>query len=152
MGDFALLNGQISPYYHWNELQSENKRIISVYFTFAGYSKDKACGDPFHKRIEYLMGDFRQDVIYNLSNNNERRWRKMYLTVKEIAEFLELPEPYIENMIYQKKIRAIHDGEQFLVNKNQFDTHLNEMEKYKEIVMEILTQPIPEDIDVRDED
>ncbi|WP_078595814.1 excisionase family DNA-binding protein [Evansella clarkii] len=76
----------------------------------------------------------------------------MYLTVKEIAEFLELPEPYIENMIYQKKIRAIHDGEQFLVNKNQFDTHLNEMEKYKEIVMEILTQPIPEDIDVRDED
>ncbi|MFA9559736.1 excisionase family DNA-binding protein [Evansella sp. AB-rgal1] len=76
----------------------------------------------------------------------------MYLTIKETAEFLELPESYVESLITQRKIRAVHDGEQFLVNKEQFTTHLDQMEKYKELVEEILNTPIPEDIDVKDED
>ena len=76
----------------------------------------------------------------------------MYLTLKEASELLEIPEPYIENLIFHKKIRAIHDGEQFLVNKEQFDTHLNQLQKYKLEVEEILSEPLPEDIDVKDED
>jgi len=76
----------------------------------------------------------------------------MYLTIKETAEFLSYPESYIENLILQKRIRAIHDGEQYLINKEQFNSHLNQMEKYKELVEEILNEPIPEDIDIKDED
>lgn len=76
----------------------------------------------------------------------------MYLTIKETAEFLSYPESYIESLILQKRIRAIHDGKQYLINKEQFHTHLKQMEKYKELVEEILNEPIPEDIDIKDED
>lgn len=76
----------------------------------------------------------------------------MYLTIKETAEFLSYPESYIENLILQKRIRAIHDGEQYLIYKEQFTTHLKQMEKYKELVEEILNEPIPEDLDIKDED
>lgn len=76
----------------------------------------------------------------------------MYLTVKETAEFLSYPESYIENLIQQKRIRAIYDGEQFLINKEQFNTHIRQIEKYKELVEEILNEPIPEDLDIKDED
>lgn len=76
----------------------------------------------------------------------------MYLTIKETAEYLNFPESYIEHLIHHKKIRAVHDGEQFLINKEQFNTHLEQMEKYKQLVAEILSEPLPEDIDVNDED
>ncbi|GAA0327625.1 helix-turn-helix domain-containing protein [Bacillus carboniphilus] len=76
----------------------------------------------------------------------------MYLTVKEIAEYLSLEESYIENLILQKKIRAVHDGEQYLVNKEQFNLHLEQMEQYKKLMAEYLSEPIPEDSDVKDED
>lgn len=76
----------------------------------------------------------------------------MYLTIKETAEFLSYPESYIESLILQKRIRAIHDGEQYLIYKEQFNTHLKQMEKYKELVQEILNEPIPEDRDIKDED
>lgn len=76
----------------------------------------------------------------------------MYLTIKETAEFLSYPESYIESLILQKRIRAIHDGGQYLINKEQFNTLLKQMEKYKELVEEILNEPIPEDLDIKDED
>ncbi|WP_141432306.1 excisionase family DNA-binding protein [Bacillus sp. 03113] len=76
----------------------------------------------------------------------------MYLTIKETAEYLSLEESYIESLIQQKKIRAVFDGEVFLINKEQFQTHLKQMEKYKELAEEILNEPIPEDKDIRDED
>jgi excisionase family DNA binding protein len=76
----------------------------------------------------------------------------MYLTIKETAEYLSLPESTIENLIKQKKIRAIHDGEQYIINKQQFNSHLKQMEKYKELIQEILSEPIPEDLDIKDED
>lgn len=76
----------------------------------------------------------------------------LYLTIKEAAEFLNMPESYIESLIQQKRIRAVHDGEQYLLNKEQFNTHLEQMEKYKRLVEEILNEPIPEDMDVKDED
>ncbi|KAA0822900.1 helix-turn-helix domain-containing protein [Bacillus sp. AY2-1] len=76
----------------------------------------------------------------------------MYITVEETAEYLNLPKSYIEELIQQKKIRALFDGEQYLVNQEQFNTHLEQMEKYKQLVEEILNEPIPEDMDVKDED
>ncbi|KAF0821619.1 excisionase family DNA-binding protein [Cytobacillus firmus] len=76
----------------------------------------------------------------------------MYLTTKETAEYLSYPESYVESLIQQKKIRAIYDGEQYLIYKEQFNAHLKQVEKYRELVEEILNEPIPEDRDIKDED
>ncbi|WP_066173894.1 excisionase family DNA-binding protein [Bacillus marinisedimentorum] len=76
----------------------------------------------------------------------------MYLTVKETAEYLSLPPAYVEALIRQRKIRAVHDGEQYLINKEQFNSHLDQMEKLKRRMEEFLSEPIPEDIDIKDED
>lgn len=76
----------------------------------------------------------------------------LYITIEEAAEYLNLPKSYIEELIQQKKVRALFDGEQYLLNKEQFNTHLEQMEKYKQLVEEILNEPIPEDMDVKDED
>ncbi|NHC40570.1 excisionase family DNA-binding protein [Bacillus sp. MM2020_1] len=40
----------------------------------------------------------------------------MYLTVKETAEYLSVPEATVKSLIHQKKIRALFDGEE--VNNN----------------------------------
>lgn len=74
------------------------------------------------------------------------------MTIQEASEYLSVPEPQIENLIFQKKIRAIHDGEQYLIYKEQFNTHMQQVEKYKKLVEEILSEPVPEDIDIKDED
>ncbi|MFT9596827.1 excisionase family DNA-binding protein [Mesobacillus sp.] len=76
----------------------------------------------------------------------------MYLTVKEAAEYLSIPESKVEKMIFQRKIRAIHDGDDYLIYKDQFNTHMKQMEKYKKLVEEIMNEPVPEDIDIKDED
>ena len=83
---------------------------------------------------------------------NNKGMNALYITIEETAEYLNLPKSYIEELIQQKKIRALFDGEQYLVNKEQFNTHLEQMEKYKQLVEEILNEPIPEDMDVKDED
>lgn len=76
----------------------------------------------------------------------------MYLTMKETAEFLSIPENQVESLVRQRKIRALYDGEQYLIYKEQFTTHLKQVEKYKKLVEESLNEPIPEDIDIKDED
>jgi excisionase family DNA binding protein len=76
----------------------------------------------------------------------------MYLTVKETAEYLAISEDAIKKLIQQKRIRTIFDGVQYLIYKEQFNTHLKQMEKYRLLVEEVLSEPIPEDIDVKGED
>ncbi|MRH42123.1 helix-turn-helix domain-containing protein [Aquibacillus halophilus] len=76
----------------------------------------------------------------------------MYLTIKEAAEFIEIPESQIKKFIDQGRIRAIHDGEQYVINKEQFTTHMEQLENYKKLVDEFWNEPIPEDIDIKDED
>jgi excisionase family DNA binding protein len=76
----------------------------------------------------------------------------MYLTIKETAEYLALPESYVESLIQQKKIRTLFDGSQHLINKEQFNTHLEQIETYKKLVEEYLSEPLPEDWDAKDED
>lgn len=76
----------------------------------------------------------------------------MYLTVKETAHFLNMPQSEVESLIRQRRIRAVHDGEQYLINKEQFNNHLEQIEKYRKLIDEILSEPIPEDLDIKDED
>ncbi|WP_088011887.1 excisionase family DNA-binding protein [Gottfriedia acidiceleris] len=76
----------------------------------------------------------------------------MYLTIKETAEYLDLDESYIKQLIQVKKIRAVHDGEQYLIYKEQFNNHLEQMEKAKKMIADYYNEPIPEDPDVKDED
>ncbi|PYZ93179.1 hypothetical protein CR194_08240 [Salipaludibacillus keqinensis] len=76
----------------------------------------------------------------------------MYLTVKETSEFLSIPEPTLLHLIHQSRIRAVHDGEQYLLNRDQFNDHLDQMEKVKFLIEEWKNEPIPEDIDIKDED
>jgi excisionase family DNA binding protein len=76
----------------------------------------------------------------------------MYLTIKETAEYLSVPEATVKSLIQQKKIRALFDGEEYMIYKEQFTTHIRQMESYKHLVEEILNEPIPEDIDIKDED
>ncbi|MFZ7943024.1 MULTISPECIES: excisionase family DNA-binding protein [Bacillaceae] len=76
----------------------------------------------------------------------------MYLTIKETADYLSVPETTVKSLIQQKKIRALFDGSDYLIYKDQFNTHLKQVEKYKELIEEILSEPIPDSIDVKDED
>jgi len=76
----------------------------------------------------------------------------MYLTIDETAELLSVSVQYVENLILQGKIRTLHDGENYLIYKDQFKTHFEQLEKYKQLVNEIANEPIPEDMDVKDED
>ncbi|WP_066365254.1 excisionase family DNA-binding protein [Neobacillus fumarioli] len=76
----------------------------------------------------------------------------MYLSIKETAEYLSLPAATIEKLIQQRKIRALFNGTEYLINKEQFNTHLRQLEKYKQLIQDTLNEPIPEDIDVKDED
>ncbi|MFD1040003.1 excisionase family DNA-binding protein [Virgibacillus byunsanensis] len=76
----------------------------------------------------------------------------MYLSIQETAEFLSTEESKIKALIVNNRIRAIYDGEQYLVNKEQFTTHLEQVEKYRKMIQDYLNEPIPEDIDVKDED
>lgn len=76
----------------------------------------------------------------------------MYLTIKETAEFLAIEEVKIRALVIQGRIRAIYDGKQYLINKEQFSTHLEQVEKYRKMMQDYLNEPIPEDIDIKDED
>ncbi|WP_152446402.1 excisionase family DNA-binding protein [Bacillus sp. THAF10] len=76
----------------------------------------------------------------------------MYLTVKETAEYLSCSEGAVKKMIQEKKIRALYDGSDYMINKEQFETHLKQMEKYMRLVEEVKNEPLPEDIDIKDED
>ncbi|WP_312096023.1 excisionase family DNA-binding protein [Niallia sp.] len=76
----------------------------------------------------------------------------MYLSVKETAELLSISEIKVENLILQNQIRAIYDGKDYLINKEQFNTHFKQVEKYKKFVEEVWSEPIPEDLDIKDED
>ena len=77
----------------------------------------------------------------------------MYLTVEETANYLSVSIPYVENLILQGKIRVLHDGEGVVfIYKEQFKTHFEQLEKYKMLVVELENEPIPEDLDIKDED
>lgn len=76
----------------------------------------------------------------------------MYLTIEETADYLDLSITDITRLIREKQIRTLSDGETILIYKAQFDLYLREIEKYKKELQDYLDEPIPEDIDIKDED
>ena len=77
---------------------------------------------------------------------------EIYLNLSEAAEYLSISEEKLKRLIIQGRVRAIHDGNEYLLNKEQFNTHLRQMEKYKELAEEYYNEPIPEDRNIKDED
>ncbi|OIJ10441.1 hypothetical protein BKP37_18050 [Anaerobacillus alkalilacustris] len=76
----------------------------------------------------------------------------MYVTVKELADYLHLSPDYVFQQIKVGNIRAVHDGEQYLVNKEHFKKTLENIEKQMRLWKEEQLQELPTDIDVKDED
>lgn len=77
---------------------------------------------------------------------------KTYLTIAETAAYLELPVSFIWEKVLEGRIRAVHNGEEYLINKEQFNHHLEQMKKWKAQLEEWKHEPIPESDDVKDED
>ncbi|QOY34171.1 excisionase family DNA-binding protein [Anaerobacillus isosaccharinicus] len=76
----------------------------------------------------------------------------MYITIKELADFLHLSPDYVYQQIQSGNIRAVHDGNEYLVNKEQFTNTREEIEKEILLWREEQLQDLPADIDVKDED
>ncbi|AYC28648.1 excisionase family DNA-binding protein [Paenisporosarcina cavernae] len=76
----------------------------------------------------------------------------MYLTIEETAKKLGLPIEQVHSYVLNGKIKSVHDGENYLINHSQFDKHYEQLEKVKEMIDEWRNTPIPDDIDVKDED
>ena len=76
----------------------------------------------------------------------------MYKTVEDTAVDLGMPQSQILQYIYNGQIRAVYDGEQFLINSAQFDTYHEQLARIKEEIDIWKNTPIPEDMDVKDED
>ncbi len=76
----------------------------------------------------------------------------MYKTVSETAKDISMTEEMVLRYIYEGRIKAVHDGEQFLINSAQFETYHEQLKQIKEEIELWRNTPIPEDIDVKDED
>ncbi len=76
----------------------------------------------------------------------------MYITIQETAEHLSMPVEQVEKYVREGRIRSIHDGEQFLINKDQFGLYLEQLEMLKYQIDEWRNEPIPPDRDIKDED
>ncbi|AQQ54396.1 helix-turn-helix domain-containing protein [Planococcus lenghuensis] len=76
----------------------------------------------------------------------------MYRTIPETAAFLSMPEEQVNRYVLEGRIRAVHDGTQYLINTSQFDRHFEQLEIAKQELEEWRLTPIPEDPDIKDED
>lgn len=88
-------------------------------------------------------------VIYTTSKRSDTF---MYLTIEETAVYLSMPIHQVRDYVLEGRIKAVHDGDQFLINQAQFERHLDQVEEMKRQIDEWRNTPIPEDIDVKDED
>lgn len=77
---------------------------------------------------------------------------QMYLTLEETAEYLDIEISEVYRLVREKQIRTVSDGEDFLVNKQQFNLYLKSLETYKAEIQDYLNELPPEDIDIKDED
>ena len=76
----------------------------------------------------------------------------MYMTIEETAEYLGMPVEQVRNYVWEGRIRSVHDGEQFLINQNQFSDYFNQLETLKKQIEEYLNEPLPPDRYIKDED
>ncbi|TSB46107.1 excisionase family DNA-binding protein [Alkalicoccobacillus porphyridii] len=76
----------------------------------------------------------------------------MYITLSELAEYLDLPMEYILKQHAAGAIKAIYTGEDFVVSKSDFDWYKEQLDLKRKQIYEELNEPIPEDWDAKDED
>lgn len=76
----------------------------------------------------------------------------MYVTVTELADYLGLPSEYIEQQIQLGHVKAVFDGRHFLLNKEQFVWHKEQIDKKRRQHALEQEEPLPEDWDAKDED
>lgn len=76
----------------------------------------------------------------------------MYKTVEQTAKDIHMPEQQVMRYVLCGRIRAVHDGEQFLINSQQFTTYFEQLDQLKHEIDLWKATPIPEDIDIKDED
>lgn len=76
----------------------------------------------------------------------------MYKSIAETAEYLGMPEKQVEKYVLEGRIRAVHNGEQFLINDAQFSLYFEQLQMVKQQMVEWLQEPIPPDRDIKDED
>lgn len=76
----------------------------------------------------------------------------MYLTIQETADYLDLPISEIHRLIREKQIRVLRLEDEIMIYREQFNLFLTEREKEKVALEDYLNTPVPEDIDIKDED
>ena len=76
----------------------------------------------------------------------------MYQTIEGIAEYLEVDIVYVLYLIREKQISTITVDDEVLINRSQFDFFMKQRQKMIEEYQKYLDEPIPEDIDIKDED
>lgn len=76
----------------------------------------------------------------------------MYKTIADTAKDISMPEQQVLRYILEGRIRSVHDGEQFLISSDQFDRYYEQLQRIKEDIEIWKNTPIPEDIDIKDED
>lgn len=76
----------------------------------------------------------------------------MYYTVQQTAENLEIDLGYLMHLIQTKQVKTLEVDGELLLNSAQFDFFLKQRERLLEEYQKYLDEPIPEDIDIKDED
>lgn len=76
----------------------------------------------------------------------------MYITIQETAEFLGMPISQVTKYVAEGRIRAVYDGEQFMINKEQFNSYHDQLEIAKEEIEEWRKNLLLPDRDIKDED
>lgn len=76
----------------------------------------------------------------------------MYQTIEGIAEYLEVDIAYVTQLIRDKQITTVTVDGEVLINNDQFDFFIKQRQKLLEDYQKYLDEPIPEDIDIKDED
>lgn len=76
----------------------------------------------------------------------------MYQTIEGIVEYLEVDIAYVLYLIREKQISTITVDDEVLINRSQFDFFIKQRQKMIEEYQKYLDEPIPEDIDIKDED
>ena len=76
----------------------------------------------------------------------------MYQTIEGIAEYFEVDIAYVLYLIREKQISTITVDDEVLINRSQFDFFIKQRQKMIEEYQKYLDEPIPEDIDIKDED
>lgn len=76
----------------------------------------------------------------------------MYLTVQQTADYLAIDTTEVFRLLREKQIRYLTIDDDILIYKEQFNLFLKEKERYLKELADYLNTPLPEDIDVKDED